>query len=314
MVTKLSTQHDWFSQLCNQLVMRHTKSLVRNEIDVPMQKRYVITMPLSAVEEQHYQELFATLASECGLDAQGRPIRDGWDPNDSAVKEAMRRALDCLRQTALHPHLGRHNRSKLRGLGQKVGGSHALRTLSEVLDTMIVTRQDTLGFYQRRLLFSNLRRGQVLARLEGPKNALKTLESTLETVSGLVQTCRADLEHELENTERGNHESFDDRLGLEGANGNSRERAETAAYRVGEARRQLRTTLTIKHTATFFCANLYFMLRSQQDPDSDEAERYKGLEVEAYSRAKAIRKEVLNEVRIPEQFPRAFLYLLRLRD
>ncbi len=69
-----------FRSLITSISMRHTKALVRSEISIPPQHRYVITMPFTAVEEQHYQSLFQELAASCGLDTQGMPTGYDWDP------------------------------------------------------------------------------------------------------------------------------------------------------------------------------------------------------------------------------------------
>ena len=70
---------------------------------------------------------------------------------------------------------------------------------------------------------------------------------------------------------------------------------------VKEARRRLRSALEIQHKAVFFCANGYFSLKSNVEttpPDSDEFRRLEKLEVDGYDLAKAIRKEILQEVQI----------------
>lgn len=81
----ISTHKSEFRRLFGHLALRHNKKTVRNELKLPAQKRYVITMPFTPIEEQHYQELFSQMCQEAGLDADGQPIIDGWDPDEAAV-------------------------------------------------------------------------------------------------------------------------------------------------------------------------------------------------------------------------------------
>jgi E3 ubiquitin-protein ligase SHPRH len=269
--------------------MRHSKSLVRNEIAIPPQKRYIITMPFTAVEEQHYQSLFEELADTCGLDPRGNPLQDNWDPEDPAVQSAMRLALDRLRQTVLHPEVGRQNR---RALGHKAG---PMRTVAEVLDAMLEQTDGVMRTDQRSLLSARLLRGQILACQKREQDALEIWQEVLAKATELVDECRAQLDHEIQEARKG--KSSETRDSTEDGEGEDRET--TVPPRVGEARRRLRSALEIQHTAVFFCGNGYFSIKSNADitaPDSEEFKRLEKLEVEAYDRAKDIRKEILQEV------------------
>ncbi|KAK3327798.1 SNF2 family N-terminal domain-containing protein [Cercophora scortea] len=285
-VWKLLTTRDKqsFGKLFNMISMRHTKSLVRSEITIPPQRRYVITMPFSAVEEQHYQSLFKDLAASCGLDPQGNPIQEGWNPEDPSVQYAMRVALDRLRQTALHPEVG--NRSR-RALGQKIG---PMRTVEEVLNAMLEQSDGAIRTDQRNLLALRLTRGQILAGLQRPRDALEVWEEVRTKTSDMVTECRNQLEQEIKEAQKA-----DKRLSDEADND---EREERIALRIGEARRRLRSALEIQHRAVFFCSNAYFSIKSNADltePDSEEFKRLEKLETKGYDLARAIRNEILQE-------------------
>ena len=269
--------------------MRHSKSLVRNEIAIPPQKRYVITMPFTAVEEQHYQSLFEDLAETCGLDARGNPLRPDWDPEDPAVQSAMRVALDRLRQTVLHPEVGNRNR---RALGQRSG---PMRTVAEVLDAMLEQTDGARRTDHRGVLSAKLLRGQIVACQKREQDALAIWQEVLANSSDMVAECRAQLDQEAQEASRG--AASENRPSL--SDGGVEDREDAVPPRVGEARRRLRSALEIQHRAVFFCANGYFSVKSNQEltvPDSDEFKRLEKLEVEAYDRAKEIRTEILQEV------------------
>ncbi|KAK4230359.1 putative ATP-dependent helicase IRC20 [Podospora fimiseda] len=278
-----------FTRIFHLISMRHTKALVRHEIAIPPQKRYVITMPFTAVEEQHYQNLFKELAATCGLDAEGYPIQEGWSSEDPSVQSAMRIALDRLRQTALHPEVGIQNRKALR---QKTG---PLRTVSEVLGAMLEQSDAALRADQRNLLSAKLTKGKILACQKRVKDALDIWQGVLSKTTKMVSECRQKLESATEESQRLNStqvgeltKSTDDEL----------DRDEGVSAQVGEARRRLRSALEIQHKAVFFCANAYFTMKSDSEnvvPDSEEFKRLETLEVDGYDQAKVIRKEIFQE-------------------
>jgi len=85
-------------------------------------------MPFTPVEEQHYRQLFEEMCADIGLDTEGAPLSETWEPD--SVAESMRRWLVRLRQTALHPEVGGRNK---KALGQK---DRPLRTIDQVLDAV----------------------------------------------------------------------------------------------------------------------------------------------------------------------------------
>ena len=85
----ISTHKSEFRRLFGHLALRHNKKTVRNELRLPAQKRYVITMPFTPIEEQHYQELFNEMCRASGLDVEGGPVYPDWELDN--VAENMRR-------------------------------------------------------------------------------------------------------------------------------------------------------------------------------------------------------------------------------
>jgi E3 ubiquitin-protein ligase SHPRH len=62
----------------------------------------------------------------------------------------------------------------------------------------------------------------------------------------------------------------------------------------------LRGALEIEHIATFFQANAFYQIKTNEDftkPDAPEYLRLEKLETEGYERAKQLRQEILQEVR-----------------
>ncbi|KXH28143.1 SNF2 family domain-containing protein [Colletotrichum simmondsii] len=273
-----------FRSLFGSIALRHTKQLVRHEITVPPQKRYVITLPFTAVEEQYYGEMFKTMAKSCGLDLLGAPVKPDWTSEKNETE--MRTWLNRLRQAALHPEI-----VQIRGTGRKVG---PMRTVDEVLDAMIEQSENDIRADHRAYLQARLTRGQMLENSPRVKEALEIWEKVKVDAMDLVAECRQEvkaavgaLSGEIPAAVQGGDAS-DQGEGDEGA---------TNAL-VGEARTKLRHALEVLHKATFFCANAFFQIKSNTDmtePDSDDFKKYQKLEDEEYSKAQEVRREILSE-------------------
>ncbi len=203
--------------------MRHTKQFVRDELRLPPQQRFVITMPFTPVEEQYYQSLFQQMCDDCEVDVNGAPLSDNWNPDDAVIVERMRSWLVRLRQSALHPEVGGRNR---RALGNKEGPLH---TVDQVLEAMLEQSDSAIRIDQRNVLLSKLKRGQLLENSPRVKEALAIWTEVLADSSALVLECRQQLQREIEihktdeNIAEGVKES-DDSSDYEGADDPSQSR------------------------------------------------------------------------------------------
>lgn len=190
----ISSHRESFKAIFGQLALRHTKVDVRNELRLPGQQRFVITVPFTPIEEQYYQSLYQGMCEDCGVDLQGGPLDENWDPEASSVIEKMRTWLVRLRQSALHPEIGGRNR---RALGKKDG---PLRTVDEVLDAMLEQSEIAIRAEQRTLLLSKLKRGQILENGPRVREALDIWTEVFHEISELVQESREQLQREIELT------------------------------------------------------------------------------------------------------------------
>ncbi|RKK23426.1 hypothetical protein BFJ63_vAg6713 [Fusarium oxysporum f. sp. narcissi] len=271
-----------FQRLFNRIAIRHTKSMVRDELVLPSQKRFVISMPFTAVEEQHYQSLYREMAEACGLSLEGAPIVDGWKPEDH--EEDMRTWLVRLRQTALHPEVAGYNR---RTLGNSK--NRPMRTVDEVLDAMLEQSESAIRSDERAYLSSKLTRGQLYENSPRVKEALEIWLSGRDEAQKLVSKSRDELKSLTGSRLRpSSHDDsdIDDDSEVE------------EKGQLFESRRRLRGALEMYHRAVFFCANAYFQIRENPEmtePESEEFLRIKKLEDEHYEEAKAIRREILQE-------------------
>jgi len=281
-----------FQQIFRAISLRHTKALVRDEIMLPPQKRYVISMPFTAVEEQHYQSLFKEMAEECGLDLDGAPMAEDWDPEE--YEDVMRVWLNRLRQTTLHPEVGVYSR-RLLGSNR----NRPMRTVDEVLNAMLEQSENAIRNDERAYISSRLTRGQLYENSPRVKVALDIWEQVRAETEKLVSDARARLTDAIR--DQGGEEAVTkaEANDLDGLSESEAEHDEGENKgRIGECRRRLRSALELHHKAVFFCANAYFQIRDNAEmtePESEEFARLKKLEDEGYDQAKALRREILRE-------------------
>lgn len=95
----ITERRDIFRHIFGTLALRHTKEQIKDDVQLPPQRRVVITVPFTQIEKQNYLTLYNQMCDDCGLDRKGVPISEIWDPNASFTVEKMRHWLLRLRQT-----------------------------------------------------------------------------------------------------------------------------------------------------------------------------------------------------------------------
>ena len=276
-----------FKGIINTIALRHNKDRVRSELQLQPQKRVVITVPFTAIEEQHYAELYEEMCTECGFDTSGAPDSEDFDPDDPALIERMRRWLTRLRQTCLHPEVATKNR---RVLGTRGG---PLRSIAEVLEVMIEQNDTQVRAEERAILQSQLRRGQLLENAAHRREALELWMITLGRANQIVKESRDQLKQERRKSLTITDGLDQDTLAADAAS-DSDETDKNA--RIGTYRQKLRSALEIQHMCKFFTGNAYYQIKTDPKLTEPESEQFKSLEkqeTDAYEAAKLIRKEML---------------------
>lgn len=292
-----------FKQIFGTIALRHSKDLVRHELRLPPQKRVVITTPFTAIEDQRYAEMIQEMCDECGLDLDGSPATENYDPDSPQLISAMRSWLHRLRQTCLHPQVGRKNK---KALGR---GNGPLRTVAEVLEMMIEHNVTVMRAAEKDSVSNQLLRGHIIAYgKDDPhrnEKALKIYQEALTQADNFVLERRRELE--VENQRLGTNENLlgdtsgsDNSTpedGLEESDAESKESEQ--ARNVSTLRKTLRSALELQHCCNFFVATAYYQMKTDEDHVMKDSEEYLHLEKEEtkyYDRAKLIRKELLQEV------------------
>lgn len=188
----LTTSHkSAFRKLFGSIALRHSKQSVKDELRLPAQRRYVMTMPFSPIEEQHYQEQFELMCAELHVDRYGAPLV-GWEELDAQLLvERMRHWLVRLRQESLNPGVLVRKRRD----GQKDG---PLRTVDEVLDAMMENVDLSIRENQRAFLQSKLVRGQLFENSPRIREAFEIWTNALTEATDIVDECREQLRLQVE--------------------------------------------------------------------------------------------------------------------
>lgn len=279
---------DTFVEIFGKISMRHTKRAIRKELRIPPQRRVVLTMPFTAVEEQNYMESFHLMCDESGLDTTGGPLSEQWDPESPETIEVMRMWLTRLRQTCLHPRVGARNR---RALGDS---AIPLRTIDEVLEVMIEQNESSLRTEERSAIMAKATQGHLLSFGGQPHEALRVYLEALDQATRLALDCR----EVYDRAKQESHEQFKNGERSTGSDA-SEDEAEEQRDKLGQQRNRLRNALEIEHLCAFFAATSHFQIKTDTTLVEEKSVQYQEIEKEEselYERAKRLRQELLADI------------------
>ncbi|SMR55318.1 unnamed protein product [Zymoseptoria tritici ST99CH_1A5] len=274
-----------FRKLFGAIALRHTKAQIRDELHLPAQKRVVVTVPFSVVEQQNYTTLFNEMCEEVGVNEDGTPAVEFWNPSEPAVIEKMRTYLSRLRQTCLHPQVGGKNR---RALGK---GAAPLRTVAEVLEVMIEQNETNIRVEERTLIAASLQHAHILGNNEEDvrrsEKALAIYEQVLQSCTEMVKSAREQLAAALSAADVSEDKIDSDE-----------EASSESTPLLGRLKNNLRIALQLQHASTFFAATMYFQIKTNEALTLEGSDDFKKLEEKEssfYEDAKLLRKEILSE-------------------
>lgn len=169
-----------FIKLFSELSLRHTKEMVKDDIHIPPQQKYLLSVPFGPVEQNNYEELYKNFLREVGLDFNGNPIVEDWEPSPSYY-EYMSSWLKKLRKICCHANIGSDNDIK-----EKPG----LQTMDRVLKNMIEVSYDRIIQVEKDITLCHLEIGQIKEFIKKPNEALKVWENELPHVLNRVEELR----------------------------------------------------------------------------------------------------------------------------
>lgn len=173
-----------FSRLFMGMTLRHTKKMVASQIQLPAQNRIMLKAPFSSIERDNYDFLFNQFLTQVGLDENGDPTIEEYDPSRSYTY--MRQWLIKLRQMCSHAQLGRpvyikkHNDSD-------DSESLVVGTLGEVLEDLIKTTFDEFATSDRAYYALQLKKGRIFEFLRCPEDSMKLFEEVIPQLESKIQ-------------------------------------------------------------------------------------------------------------------------------
>lgn len=285
----ISHHRDLFQDIFGAICIRHTKAQIRHDLQLPVQKRVVVTVPFTAIEEQNYAQMFQDMCEDVGVDRNGAPLGGDWDPNN--VAEVMRTWLVRLRQTCLHPEVGERNR---RALGRRTG---PLRTVEEVLEVMIEQTETNLRSEERSKLMAKVLQAHLHAFSGNPSEAADIYLAALDQASCSVSECREYHDQQKAKVRADNHRT--EKEGNDEESDAEDEAQDEYKARLRASQVRLRSALEAQHICAFFAATAFFQIThddQREKGDQDERKRFEAREAELYEKAKGIRQELLADV------------------
>ncbi|USP79813.1 uncharacterized protein yc1106_07087 [Curvularia clavata] len=278
-----------FKDIFHEITLRNTKDRVRDELQLPPQKRIIITVPFTTIEEQHYDEMMRQMCDACWLTPEGLPLEEGRDLEDAERIERMREWLVRLRQTCLHANVGRKNR---KALGARNG---ALRTVHEVLEVMIEQNDTKWKAEAREMILCLLKQGHIQAYAGNFANraqsALPYYSAARVEAQSYIALCRTELAAEQEKLGRTSETTVHDVHEDEEADMEN-------MGRIPVLRRSLRSFLELEHAAQFFTATAFHQMKedpASTEPGSEDWHEKDRAETNYYEAAKTVRRELLRE-------------------
>lgn len=279
-----------FQKICQTIAIRHTKQIVRDEMRLPAQKRYVMRMPLTPIEEQNYRNIFGEMCSSCGIDPRtGWPNQADWNPMDYETK--LRKSLLRLRINILYPDLSGKQRQRQHGQCNVKP-----ETAAELLHVMLMDNLSELHSAERKLLTTRIARGKLQVyntdSVDEAHGALLIWNVAKQETDTTVEAARK----WLSQTEAGHdlEQGRKSAIVTDEQEGIIRAAHVLQTAKIAVLRTHLENMLRIQHTAVFMCATGYHTM-TERVPETQRVS-YQHQEEEHYHRAKTIRQEILRNI------------------
>ncbi|CCH45549.1 putative ATP-dependent helicase [Wickerhamomyces ciferrii] len=176
----VSNRYD-FIELFKEISFRHTKEMVKQDIQIPKQNKYLLSVPFGPIEQNNYEELYKNFLKDVGLDHEGNPVVPDWEPSQSYY-EYMSYWLKKLRRVCCHANIlepqGNNNQIQ------------SLKTMDKVLESMIKQTLDKINYIEREITNSYLEIGQIYEFEKKPGKALEIWSQELPNVLEKLETLR----------------------------------------------------------------------------------------------------------------------------
>ncbi|KAK1231675.1 hypothetical protein PQX77_005198 [Marasmius sp. AFHP31] len=116
-----------FADFFRHYSVRTVKKAVSQELTIPQQTRYLVSIDMGRVERHVYDQALEASLVDLGLDARGVAASEGWEVDGLKLRQHIRR----LRAICTHPQVG-----QLANPNDKLYKPGALKSMADVLEMM----------------------------------------------------------------------------------------------------------------------------------------------------------------------------------
>ncbi|KNZ77948.1 hypothetical protein J132_02888 [Termitomyces sp. J132] len=191
-----------FAALFQEYGIRTLKANVKEELTIPQQTRYLVSIHLGPVEKHVYDRTLEAALLELGLDARGVAGSEGWEIDSTVLRSAIRR----LRGICTHPQVGQLQRP-----GDKVLKSGAVKTIDDVLQNMKETNWRTMMDNRKAKVQASIRVAQLQTHDDNDperfQRALNTLLEAEKDAQSLVDEAQVALSKYVAKKQRRKNEA-----------------------------------------------------------------------------------------------------------
>jgi E3 ubiquitin-protein ligase SHPRH len=186
-----------FMKLWKRLAIRHTKAMVHEDIQLPPQRRVLLTIPFTPIEQDNYNQLYEECLSSICLDEDGNPSSADWAPSAS-VMMYMSSWLQKLRQICNNPQIGQlsitSKKYKRSYLHLAISVIQKLNTLDSLLDDMLTKASGEIADVERLIIQIYMEVGDFFEFIYLPQEALKFLRIGAKEAEKIIFRTNLDLE------------------------------------------------------------------------------------------------------------------------
>uniref|UniRef100_A0A0L0NRG2 RING-type domain-containing protein n=1 Tax=Candidozyma auris TaxID=498019 RepID=A0A0L0NRG2_CANAR len=167
------------------LALRHTKAMVDDDIKLPPQRRILLTVPFTKVEQDKYNQMFESCLASIGihLDKDQKPSRIEFSQSDCVH---LRSWLVKLRQLCGNLQIGNLPNFKGRKGKLLLQGLPEMKTLQSVLDDMMNSVLSEINEGERAVVSRLLDIAQLLEFVLLPEKVIEILDGALEETLRLM--------------------------------------------------------------------------------------------------------------------------------
>ncbi|KAH7925001.1 hypothetical protein BV22DRAFT_1034512 [Leucogyrophana mollusca] len=174
-----------FATLFQRFAVRTLKSAVNDELTIPQQHRYLVSIELGRIERHVYDQNLESALVELGLDARGVAASEGWQVDGALLRSLLRK----LRGICTHPQVGQLQRQ-----GDKLLKPNALKSIGDVLEAMRDQNWRNLMDDRKAKVQALVRYAQLHQHneqnLDRYQRALESLVSAEKDVDQLIEEIR----------------------------------------------------------------------------------------------------------------------------